>query len=330
MEQGLGGDYKIRKWLCILLALLVGLAPAALGEGAIFSYRFADAGEAAELLLGNRDYYENLSQNDLNFRMQKLGATLEELEAFAAGQTLDYTDDEKAAVDDVMALVEAACLEHGYHLPATDGIVFCKTTTAEECDVGSGYTHGTQVYLGQDLLDCGVSDDPENRQIFREVLTHELFHCLTRNHPEFRAAMYAILGFTVEESDYEFAPAIRERIISNPDVEHHNSHAAFDIGGEMRECAVVFTTVKPFEKPGDSFFDEMMAGLVPIDDLSTMYTADDAANFWDVFGENTDYVIDPEETLADNFAFLLTYGLDGLDYETPAIIEAIEDCLSGE
>ena len=98
----------------------------------------------------------------------------------------------------------------------------------------------------------------------------------------------------------------------------------------MRECAVVFTTGKPFEKPGDRFFDDMVTGLVPIDDLLTMYTSDDAANFWDVFGENTDYVIDPEETLADNFAFLLTYGPDGLDYETPAIIEAIGACLSEE
>ena len=318
-----------RKLLCVLLALALGLAPAALSEGSVFGYRFADADEAAKLLLGNRDYYESMNQNDLNFRMQKLGATLEELEAFAAGQTLDYTDDEKAAVDDAMALIEAACTERGYHLPATDGIVFCKTTMAEEYDA-DGYTHGTQVYLGQAVLDRGVSDDPEDRLFFREFVAHELFHCLTRNHPEFRAAMYAILGFAVEDADYEFAPAIREKIVNNPDVEHHNAHAAFDIGGEMRECAVVFTTDKPFEKPGDSFFDGMVAGLVPVDDLSTMYTADDAANFWDVFGENTNYVIDPEETLADNFSLAIVYGTNSADYKTPAIIEAIDECLSGE
>ena len=65
-------------------------------------------------------------------------------------------------------------------------------------------------------------------------MIHELFHCLTRSHPDFRAKMYAILGFTVVGEDYDFPPEIRERIISNPDVEHHNSHAAFDIGGEKR------------------------------------------------------------------------------------------------
>ena len=74
-------------------------------------------------------------------------------------------------------------------------------------------------------------------------------------------------------------------------------------------------------------FDGMVTGLVPIDDMTTMYTSDDAANFLDVFGENTDYVIDPEETLADNFAYLMIYGLDGREYRTPEIVQAIDALL---
>ena len=30
---------------------------------------------------------------------------------------------------------------------------------------------------------------------------------------------------------------------------------------------------------------------------------------WEVFGENRDYVIDPEECMADNFAYALTFVL---------------------
>jgi len=74
----------------------------------------------------------------------------------------------------------------------------------------------------------------------------------------------------------------------------------------------------------------MVTGLVPIDDMATMYTADEAANFWDVFGRNTDYVIDPEETLADNFADTMIYGVDGKDYKTPEIIQAIDALLKGD
>ena len=302
-----------------LLLILSLLLPACLAESGGIGYRFADAKEAAELLLSNRDYYDNLTQNDLNFRMQKLDATLEELEAFAAQQTLDYTDAEKARIDQSLALIQKNCAERGYLLPPLDDIVFAKTTMAEECDAGA-YTHGTQIYIGQSVFDSILAypDDSSIQEKFDVLVAHELFHCLTRNHPDFRAAMYGILGFTVVDEDYVF---------SNPDVGHHNSYAAFEINGEMKNCAVVFTTRMPFAKAGDSFFDGMATGLVPIDDLSTMYSSEDAANFRDVLGNNTDYVIDPEETLADNFADTMIFGLEGKEYKTPGIIQAIDELL---
>ncbi|MGX8706642.1 MAG: hypothetical protein ACSW8J_08695, partial [bacterium] len=180
----------MRKRLIVLMCCVL-LFPA-LAEGGAFQYRFADATEAAELLLSNREYYEGLTQNDLNFRMQKLNATLEELEALIPGETRDYTDAEKAAIDAAMAVIEAACAERGYALPPTDGIVFAKTTMHEECDAGA-YTHGTQIYMGELLLSYGLSDMPEAVAYFRRIVAHELFHCLTRNHPDFRADMYGLL-----------------------------------------------------------------------------------------------------------------------------------------
>ena len=311
----------------MLLTIILSLAvTGVMAEDGLFEYRFADAAEAAELLLSNRGYYENMSQNDLNFRMQKLDATLAELESFAAQQTMDFTGEEKAAIDEAMRLIESVCAERGYTLPPTDGIVFAKTTMAEECGAGA-YTHGTQIYLGASLLQYGVSGLPMFRDAFNQTLIHEVFHCLTRNHPDFREAMYGILGFTVVEKDYDFPQEIRDRIISNPDVERHNSYASFDINGEKKNCAVIFTTGKPFEKPGDSFFSGMVTGLVPVGDLSVMYTAEDAANFWDVFGRNTDYIIDPEETLADNFSFTILYGPDSARFPTPSILREIDRCL---
>ena len=314
------------KKLILSLLLLSLLLPVCRAEPGALGYRYVEAEEAARLLLSNRDYYENLTQNDLNFRMQKLDATLQELEDFAAAQTRDFTDAEKARIDRSMAAIMETSEARGYALPPMDDIVFAKTTMAEECYAGA-YTHGTQIYMGQKSLDYYLAK-PETEQDGLDVLVaHELFHCLTRNHPDFRAAMYGILGFTVVESDYEFAPEIRERMIANPDVEHHNAYAAFDIDGRLTDCVVLFTTSRPFEQPGDSFFDGMVTGLVPIDDMTTMYTSDDAVNFLDVFGENTDYVIDPEETLADNFAYLMIYGLDGREYKTPEIVQAIDALL---
>lgn len=318
-----GGRFMRKILIGLLIIWTVLFLSQAYAEETILNYRFADADEAAAMLISNRTYYEGLTQNDLNFRMQKQNAELDEMLAFAATQTRDFSDEEKAAIDGTMRAIEKTCLDQGYHLPALDDVVFAKTTMREECDAGA-YTHGTQIYLGESVLAFAFEDDPEKIQYFREIIAHELFHCLTRNHPDFRAGMYSILGFTVVDTDYEFGSTISERIISNPDVEHHNSYASFDINGQMRECTVIFTTALPFKEPGDSFFNSMVTGLVPIDDLDTLYTSDEAANFWEVFGRNTPYVIDPEETLADNFSYTLIYGVDDTLYESPEIIQAID------
>lgn len=311
-----------------LIFLILTSAALCAADAPALTWRFADADEAAELLLSNRGYYDNLSQNDLNFRMQKMDATLAELEAYTAEQTRDWTEAEKDAVISAMEMIGSICEERGYTLPPTEDIVFAKTTMKEECNAGA-YTHGTQIYLGERMLSYGLNEDPVLQEYFREVVAHELFHCLTRNHPDFRAAMYGILGFTVVEEDYEFSPEIRDIIISNPDVGHHNSYAAFDIDGEMKDCVVIFTTAEPFRKPGDSFFKSMETGLVPVDDTGVFYSSEEAENFWEVFGENTEYVIDPEETLADNFAITMLYGTEE-DYKTPEIILAIDEMLKNE
>ena len=290
-------------------------------ETAARGYRFADHEEAADLLLAERRYYEGLSQNDLNYRLQKMDATLKELESYVRTQTRDYSEGEKAAIDKAMQYILASCEERGYRLPSLEDVVFAKTTMHEESDAGA-YTHGTKIFLGEVLMPYAMSDDLNLQAYFRYILAHELFHCFTRNDPDFRGDMYAILGFTVVEEDFVFSREIREAIISNPDVGHHNSYAAFEIGGQLINCAVVFTAA-PFQQPGDSFFSTMQTGLVPIDQLDVMYSSEDAVNFWDVFGRNTDYVIDPEETMADNFGFLLAYGTD-MDYQTPELIKAMD------
>lgn len=38
------------------------------------------------------------------------------------------------------------------------------------------------------------------------VYKTELFHCLTRNSPEFRRGIYKLIGFNVADQDYVFAP----------------------------------------------------------------------------------------------------------------------------
>lgn len=313
--------------IAILLTALAGCAEKEEKQEPHFSYRYASQEEGIELLSGNEEYYNGFSQNDLDYKMQKAGATMEEYQAFAEKQVREFSEEEKQLIDDAMAEVEQIIEDNDYVLPDIEEIVFIKTTQEEEAG-STAYTHGTQIYFGDRMLEHLASEDEEEATLGVTILWHEIFHCLTRCTPEFRTQMYDIIHFTVQEEDFEIPPSVFEYSINNPDVEHHNSYATFIINGEPVDCFTVWMTTKNFEKEGDSFFDYMVTALVPIDGSDLYYTSDEAENFYDVFGKNTDYVIDPEECMADNFSFAMMYGTDGMDYASPDIIDQIIEAVS--
>ena len=133
--------------LALCAALLAALCACGCLAEPTFDCRFADADEGRALLLDNEAYLRGLTQNDLDFRMQKTGATLEEWKTFAAAQVLDFTDAERDYIAGQLAELASLCAGKGYALPDPGPLTFVKTTMAEECGA-AGYTHGTQSYLG--------------------------------------------------------------------------------------------------------------------------------------------------------------------------------------
>ncbi len=296
-------------------------------EKAVLEYHYANKDEAVSCYLANEQYFAGFSPCDIQYKTQDKNGTLEMLKEYGADQMLEFTDEEKAGIDKMVSEMKADLEQNGYTLPGTGEITFIKSTQKEENDSGA-YTHGTNIFLGQVLVDLICADEAEDREYGEYILWHEVFHCITRNNPDFRKDMYSIIHFTVQDEDFKIPPSVFEKYISNPDVEHHNSYATFDINGEKIDCFTALIAKEPFEKEGDAFFDCMDTALIPIDGSDKYYLPDDATNFWDVFGKNTDYVVDPEECMADNFAFAMVYGKDGMEYENPEIIEAIIKDLS--
>ncbi len=297
-------------------------------DGAVLNYRIADKAEGTELMLSNDEFFAGMTQNDLDFRMQESGAQMDRYKEFAKEQVRDFTDEQKAIIDEHMERISRVIAERGYKLPELEQIVFINTTMLEECG-SAAYTHGTQIYIRGDFLTKKSSEDG-GKEFLDYVFSHELFHCMTRCSSEFRSKMYRIIHFTTRDDDYEMPPSVKEYYISNPDVERHNSFATFVINGKEIDCFTAFVTTRHFEKKGDEFFDYGITALVPVDGTDTYYTRQDAENFDEVFGKNTDYVIDPEECMADNFGFLISYGMNGPDgsgYPDPEIISMIDDTL---
>ena len=107
----------------------------------------------------------------------------------------------------------------------------------------------------------------------------------------------------------------QELLLSNE--EYYNGFSRNDLDFKLQKKGATMEEYKAFavEQAEDFAQEEMVA-----------------EDFIEVFGDNTDYVIDPEECMADNFGYALTYGMDGPTgggYPNPEIIEGIFAILSG-
>ena len=271
-------------------------------------YHCASKAEGQQLIVANTDYYNNLNQMDLDWRMRKSGTTREELVDFAKSCVQEFTDKEKERIADAIAYIEKRLRDMGATLPfPKDDIVFIKTSMEEEGGAGA-YTHKTEIYIGESVLRHAKTE-----QLY-SLLTHELFHCLTRNSPEFRRGMYKLIGFTVMDKDIAFGPDIQQKILNNPDVEHIDNYAEFTIKGKKHKCELMVLYTNSWEEAvaeegeGATFFHFNQSVLVPIDKPNKYYPIEEASDFWDVIGHNTEYVLAPEETLADNFSYAVMYG----------------------
>lgn len=315
--------------LLVLAAVLMGC-----GSNRALPYRIADREEAVKLYLSNESYFARLTQNDVQFRTQDKNGTVDTLKSFGAAQMLDFSEEEKELLREAMDEIEELLREKNIRLPAVGEIVFIKSTQKEEGgrDVysPSAYTHGTQIYLNNYVL-LLLSTGTKNHARGVAVLVHELFHCLSRSDPAFREEMYGLLGFRIADGDYTLPAAIADKLISNPDVEHHDATAEFTIRGEKKECYLATVSTRPFEQPGELLGSYLEIVLVSVDG-DGIYFPKDAEDFRDVMGSNTDYVIDPEECLAENFSFALTYGENNpkAPYKTPELIRAILEAVTEE
>ena len=203
-------------------------------------FRFADKSEGISLKMGNENYLDNMSQQDLNYRMQKNDTTLDEYKEYSKAQILEFTAEQKKLISDAIAEIQKQIDSNRYKLPLNEELIFINTTAEDE--LGSyGYTLQNQIYLSNTLV------SKSNSSLLKKIITHEIFHCLTRSNPQFKKDMYKIIGFSVADEEPDFPQNIKENIISNPDVKY-DSYATFTINGKKRNCYMVWYLTKPFEK----------------------------------------------------------------------------------
>lgn len=305
-----------RKRYCLLPAVLLLLS---LNCVAQINLRFVDAAEAAKLLATEDATTSQWSKFDYEARLGRQGGTKQELIDFITKQALDWTPTDKQIMQSAADALNRTINELHLNLPLPEEIKILKTTMAEEGGAG-GYTRKDYIVIEQHIEKFSAASA-------QYLLTHELFHILTRNNPDFRRRMYALIGFSIARQEFERPADLRDVLITNPDVNRFDSYATFTINGEKKQCAMLIYSSRPYE--GGSFFSYLTIGLVPLkngkpeqkDGKTLVHPISHASDFYEQVGRNTSYIINPEEILAENFAAVM---LNRQQAKTPELYEKIK------
>lgn len=303
----------------VLSAILLCISTAALAQKKI-SHRFATKAEAQMLITDIDNFTNKLNSLDINLRLGKEDGRKSELLRLAMNETLNWSDEDKKKITAAFKSLQSKIDKQKLKIKYPHEIVLVKTSMKEEMNV-TAYTRKNWIALGEDFINKATKDNLEY------LLAHEMFHLLTRSDKNFKKSVYSVIGFEVTDRELFFPIDIVERKISNPDIEQYDSYAEFTIDGTKQKCSMIIYSDKAYTTGG--LGDYLNVGLIPLDDnliplrtdgKTIIYGIDKAEDFYDKVGRNTKYTINPEEILADNFAYLL---IQKKDLPNPEIIKNI-------
>jgi hypothetical protein len=307
-----------RKWSCVL-ALIFALSFTAWANAGVdvregCAVRFASVREGAEILGRKDDFIQRLSAFDRAARVKTDRLISEdEFLKFVEGNVLAWNESEKAKIEAAIAGIRPALDALPLSLPKIVNLV--KTTGAEEGR--AFYTRDTAIMMPE------KETDEADAGLLKKTIAHELFHILTRGNPALREKLYESIGFT-KCDEVEFPPELKSRKITNPDAPRNDHAIKIRVGGEeVRAVPILFSNAEKYDVGrGGEFFNYLQVSFLQVPGTSAAHpiltAPEEVSGFFEQVGRNTNYVIHPEEILADNFALLI---LEERNVPSPEILE---------
>ena len=184
---------------------------------------------------------------------------------------------------------------------------------------GVYYTRQNAIVIPEDALRLG------NTIELQSTLVHELFHVWSRNHRPQRDSLYALIGFRplgVPVERLTLPAPLRNRMLLNPDgIDYAYAIELRREGRPFRAVPMLIAEPIRYTPNQQGFFrylqfqlyelEERRGGLVLnalIADPTGRSTVELAAHpeFMVQIGDNTGYIIHPEEIIAENFRMLVS------------------------
>ncbi|MEL6989049.1 MAG: hypothetical protein AAGK97_14650 [Bacteroidota bacterium] len=165
-----------------------------------------------------------------------------------------------------------------------------------------------------------------------EILLHEVFHIISRNNPTLKTALYNLIGFKKVSSKIEINPNLKNRVLLNPDgVDYKYAITLISNDQKQEFLPIIYCKEKVERKEG--YFSNLLFDLFPLVDqkvginmLDSFPNMKSSDLFYNKIGRNTEYIIHPDEILAENFV-LLFQSYKGPDQKSTEILNQMKRIL---
>jgi hypothetical protein len=318
-------------WPLLLLAQNAG-ATASAGEVPLVGetvVRFASVEEGKSILVAEDAFTTNFSRFDLQCRMKTdKDVRLADWKEFVRGQVQPWSESEREVISETLGRISKRLADYRLPLPRTISLV---RTTGQDEQGAAAYTRGAAIVLST------TERDHVPTQLDR-ILLHELFHIISRHDGALRARLYRIIGFELCEP-IELPPTLARRRITNPDAPLIDCTIELKgADGRVYTAApVLYSKTLQYDPARDgTLFEQLTFRLLVVEkrggrwvpmlhkEEPVVIDPRKESEFLEKIGKNTNYIIHPDEILADNFVRLL---MEDRDVQTPRVIEGMREAL---
>jgi len=172
------------------------------------------------------------------------------------------------------------------------------------------YTRENGIYVPEPMVKAG------NRKMLTTVLIHEIFHIQSRNYPKLQEKLYAHLGFKKLDLPIIYPKSFISQTLLNPDGTDWDYYIPLSIDDKKVFAFPLIVSKKSYFDPAEpNFFSYLKFQLFPLQRQKEGYKLSYEGDFngldskwmtpfFERITKNTNYIIHPDELMADNFVFL--------------------------
>lgn len=341
--------YILKIYIICLVALLscnsnkkVVEAPSGNKPGIV---SFVDSLAASQAIIADDvdGFYDQLSAVEINILMknpqgpENRDAAIELFKPFIKTQVSDWKTEEKKMMFSIFKAVKKLCDTISPRLyPGNLKLIKIKNGHYGN-DVY--YTRGNNILIPENIFEY------PNADVQIPVMIHELFHVISRSNPVLKNDLYKLIGFSKAEKPVKLNPVLEKSLLTNPDGVSYQYVIELEYQGDTKKAIpLINSKFGTFRPEAPMFFDYLHFDLYSLSDRGDHYMAtsttdgktlipmEQTPSFFTKIKDNTQYIIHPDEIMADNFMLALQAYTTG-DYskfskEGKALIDQVIERLS--